>query len=201
MTALKISRTAAAAVLTALLLVAGYGFAAPVELTIVHFNDLDRMQESGGQGGIARLGSGDQRRAGEPRQRARYLCRRRHLALPDVRLRQGRAHDRAAQPARPHRHGDRQPRVRFRTGSGAAAHLGSDLPDAGRQQHRQRRRHHRRRPGLDPGPGRPLPSGYLRPHHARHSSQVESRFGHPSGRSRKWPPSRARRCARRAPTW
>ena len=55
MTALKISRAAAAAVLTALLLVAGYGFAAPVELTIVHFNDLDRMQESGGQGGIARL--------------------------------------------------------------------------------------------------------------------------------------------------
>ena len=51
----KRSRKLAAAVLTALLLVAGYGFAAPVELTIVHFNDLDRMEESGGQGGIARL--------------------------------------------------------------------------------------------------------------------------------------------------
>ena len=48
-------RAIAAAVLTALLLAAGHGFAAPVELTIVHFNDLDRMEESGGQGGIARL--------------------------------------------------------------------------------------------------------------------------------------------------
>ena len=51
----KLSRKLAAAALTALLLAAGYGFAAPVELTIVHFNDLDRMEESGGQGGIARL--------------------------------------------------------------------------------------------------------------------------------------------------
>ena len=31
------------------------GFAAPVELTIVHFNDLDRMEEKDGQGGIAHL--------------------------------------------------------------------------------------------------------------------------------------------------
>ena len=54
-TAPKISRAIAAAALTALLLTAGYGFAAPVELTIVHFNDLDRMEESGGQGGVARL--------------------------------------------------------------------------------------------------------------------------------------------------
>lgn len=54
-TARKFSRAVAAAALTVLLLVAGHGFAAPVELTIVHFNDLDRMQESGGQGGIARL--------------------------------------------------------------------------------------------------------------------------------------------------
>ena len=52
-TATKRSRTVA--VLAALLLAAGYGFAAPVELTIVHFNDLDRMEESGGQGGVARL--------------------------------------------------------------------------------------------------------------------------------------------------
>ena len=49
------SRMFAAAALAALLLVAGIGFAEPVELTIVHFNDLDRMEESGGQGGIARL--------------------------------------------------------------------------------------------------------------------------------------------------
>ena len=54
-TARKIARLGAAAALTVLLLVAGYGFAAPVELTIVHFNDLDRMEESGGQGGVARL--------------------------------------------------------------------------------------------------------------------------------------------------
>ena len=33
----------------------GPGFAKPVELTIVHFNDLDRMEESRGQGGVARL--------------------------------------------------------------------------------------------------------------------------------------------------
>jgi len=54
-TAPKLSRAAAAAALAALLLAAGNAFAAPVELTIVHFNDLDRMEESGGQGGIARL--------------------------------------------------------------------------------------------------------------------------------------------------
>ena len=48
-------RTFAAAAFAAMLVVAGIGFAAPVELTIVHFNDLDRMEESGGQGGLARL--------------------------------------------------------------------------------------------------------------------------------------------------
>ena len=31
------------------------GLAEPVKLTIVHFNDLDRMEEKGGRGGIARL--------------------------------------------------------------------------------------------------------------------------------------------------
>ena len=51
----RLARVLGAATLTALLLVAGHGFAAPVELTIVHFNDLDRMEESGGQGGIAKL--------------------------------------------------------------------------------------------------------------------------------------------------
>ncbi len=45
----------AALVVLALVLVAARGFAEPVELTIVHFNDLDRIEESGGQGGIARL--------------------------------------------------------------------------------------------------------------------------------------------------
>ena len=44
-----------AALAAAFLSIAGIGFAAPVELTIVHFNDLDRMEASGGQGGIARL--------------------------------------------------------------------------------------------------------------------------------------------------
>lgn len=52
----RLPRTFAAVALAAmLLLAAGYGVAAPVELTIVHFNDLDRMEESGGQGGVARL--------------------------------------------------------------------------------------------------------------------------------------------------
>ena len=51
----RISRTLAAAAFAAMLLVAGNAVAEPVELTIVHFNDLDRMEESGGQGGIARL--------------------------------------------------------------------------------------------------------------------------------------------------
>ena len=51
----RISTAAAAAAVTALLMVASQAFAAPVELTIVHFNDLDRMEESGGQGGVARL--------------------------------------------------------------------------------------------------------------------------------------------------
>jgi 2',3'-cyclic-nucleotide 2'-phosphodiesterase (5'-nucleotidase family) len=51
----NLSRALTAAVVTALLLAAGHALAAPVELTIVHFNDLDRMEDSGGQGGIARL--------------------------------------------------------------------------------------------------------------------------------------------------
>ena len=54
-TALRSSRLLIGAVLAALLLVAGYGMAQPVELTIVHFNDLDRMEERDGQGGVARL--------------------------------------------------------------------------------------------------------------------------------------------------
>ena len=45
----------AALVLAALLLGEAAAFAAPVELTIVHFNDLDRMEEREGRGGIARL--------------------------------------------------------------------------------------------------------------------------------------------------
>ncbi len=53
--ALSTSRLPAALVLPALLLVAATALPAPVELTIVHFNDLDRMEESGGQGGVARL--------------------------------------------------------------------------------------------------------------------------------------------------
>ena len=48
-------RVVAALAMAALLSIAAFGFAAPVELTIVHFNDLDRMEASGGQGGIARL--------------------------------------------------------------------------------------------------------------------------------------------------
>ena len=35
----------------------GSGLGAPVKLTIVHFNDLDRMEEKRGRGGIARLAS------------------------------------------------------------------------------------------------------------------------------------------------
>jgi len=54
-TAHLIPRMLAAAALAAMVLVAGTAVAEPVELTIVHFNDLDRMEESGGQGGIARL--------------------------------------------------------------------------------------------------------------------------------------------------
>ena len=41
--------------LAVVMLTGSLGFAKPVELTIVHFNDLDRMEEEGGQGGIARL--------------------------------------------------------------------------------------------------------------------------------------------------
>lgn len=50
-----LARTWTAPMLAVLLLAAGNGVAEPVELTIVHFNDLDRMEESGGQGGLARL--------------------------------------------------------------------------------------------------------------------------------------------------
>ncbi len=46
---------AAALALAAVLLGVAAGFADPVELTIVHFNDLDRMEERNGQGGVARL--------------------------------------------------------------------------------------------------------------------------------------------------
>ncbi len=42
-------------VLSVVVFAASLGHAEPVELTIVHFNDLDRMEEEGGQGGIARL--------------------------------------------------------------------------------------------------------------------------------------------------
>ena len=51
----RISLALAGAALAAAMLAAGPGFAEPVELTIVHFNDLDRMEESRGQGGVARL--------------------------------------------------------------------------------------------------------------------------------------------------
>ena len=51
----RTGRLSAAIALAAWSLGAAAGFAAPVELTIVHFNDLDRMEERGGQGGIARL--------------------------------------------------------------------------------------------------------------------------------------------------
>ncbi len=51
----RIVRTWAGAVLAAVLLTGSLGLAQPVELTIVHFNDLDRMEEKDGQGGIARL--------------------------------------------------------------------------------------------------------------------------------------------------
>jgi len=45
----------AALALAAVVLIVSPGFAKPVALTIVHFNDLDRMEEKDGQGGIARL--------------------------------------------------------------------------------------------------------------------------------------------------
>ena len=51
----KPNRVWAWAVLAAAMLAAGAGFAEPVALTIVHFNDLDRMEERRGQGGVARL--------------------------------------------------------------------------------------------------------------------------------------------------
>ena len=38
-------------------LVIGVAAAEPVTLKIVHFNDLDRMEESDGKGGVARLAS------------------------------------------------------------------------------------------------------------------------------------------------
>lgn len=51
----RISLALAGAALAAAMLAAGAGFTEPVHLTIVHFNDMDRMEESRGQGGVARL--------------------------------------------------------------------------------------------------------------------------------------------------
>ena len=51
----RLPLTWAGVALVAVVLGASLGFAAPVELTIVHFNDLDRMEERDGQGGVARL--------------------------------------------------------------------------------------------------------------------------------------------------
>ena len=45
----------AGAALALVLLAATLGHAGPAELTIVHFNDLDRMEEKDGRGGVARL--------------------------------------------------------------------------------------------------------------------------------------------------
>lgn len=56
----------AAAAISAAMWATGSGLAAPVKLTIVHFNDLDRMEEKRGRGGVARLASviGAERRRG-----------------------------------------------------------------------------------------------------------------------------------------
>ena len=43
--------------LAVVVLTGSLGLAKPVDLTIVHFNDLDRMEEQDGQGGVARLAS------------------------------------------------------------------------------------------------------------------------------------------------
>lgn len=51
----SISRILTGIVMIAFVFVGGSSFAESVEMTIIHFNDLDRMEESGGQGGVARL--------------------------------------------------------------------------------------------------------------------------------------------------
>ena len=51
----RLALTWAGVALAVVVLTGSSGFAKPVELTIVHFNDLDRMEESRGQGGVARL--------------------------------------------------------------------------------------------------------------------------------------------------
>ena len=51
----SISRILTGIVMVAFVFVGGSSFAESVEMTIIHFNDLDRMEESGGQGGVARL--------------------------------------------------------------------------------------------------------------------------------------------------
>jgi len=52
---LRISLIRAVLTLAVVVMTGSPGFAEPVELTIVHFNDLDRMEEKDGQGGVARL--------------------------------------------------------------------------------------------------------------------------------------------------
>ena len=89
------------------------GLAEPVKLTIVHFNDLDRMEEKGGRGGIARLAAVIAGRTQARREPSGHLCRRCDLAIAAVGFRQGRAHDRPAEQARSLRDGARQPRIRF----------------------------------------------------------------------------------------
>ena len=51
----RLALTWAGLALAVAVLIGSPGFARPVDLTIVHFNDLDRMDEQDGQGGIARL--------------------------------------------------------------------------------------------------------------------------------------------------
>ncbi len=53
----SISRILTGMAMAAFVFVGGSSFAESVEMTIIHFNDLDRMEESGGQGGVARLAS------------------------------------------------------------------------------------------------------------------------------------------------
>ena len=49
----SISRILTGLAMAAFVFVGGSSFAESVEMTIIHFNDLDRMEESGGQGGVA----------------------------------------------------------------------------------------------------------------------------------------------------
>ena len=51
----RFSVTCAGMALAVVMLTGSPGFAKPVDLTIVHFNDLDRMEEQDGRGGVARL--------------------------------------------------------------------------------------------------------------------------------------------------